>query len=162
MQAKVKIPPRLAGKQLDYYIVTEDNTPRETDMWTVGGRKPLGPNGEFTDSDLTRGEFGIYFIASDGSAAFFTGLSVEDEEEKSMTFDLTDARKQSDDGISLEMPNNPIVPASVVEFMNASEEEQTKIIMQALDNGANMSEDEQGELWNKHVEESLKWQKAIM
>ncbi len=162
MQAKVKIPPRLAGKQIDYYIVTEDNTPRETDMWTVGGRKPLGPNGEFTDSDLPRGEFGIYFIASDGSAAFFTGLSVEDEEEKSMTFDLTDARKQSDDGISLEMPNNPIVPASVVEFMNASEEEQTKIIMQALDNGANMSEDEQGELWNKHVEESLKWQKAIM
>ena len=162
MQAKVKIPPRLAGKQIQYYIVTEDITPRETDMWTVGGRKPLGPNGEFTDFDLPRGEFGIYFIASDGSAAFFTGLSVEDEQEKSMTFDLTDARKQSDDGISLEMPYNPIVPASIVEYMNASEEEQTKITMQALDNIANMPEDEQGELWNKHVEETLKWQKAIM
>lgn len=161
MQAKVKIPPRLKGKKIEYFIVCEDITPRETDQWSVGGQATLGPNGEFTVSDLPRGEFGVYFIASDGSAAFFSGLSVEDEQEISMMFDLTDARKQLDDGSSLEMPNNPLIPATIVEYMNASDEEKDKITAKWIDNMANMSEEEQGALWNKHVEENQKWQKAI-
>ena len=162
MKAKVKIPPRLAGKKISYYIVSEDYTPRDTDKWNTGRMGMLGPNGEFTEPDLPRGEFGIYFIASDGSASYFSGLSVEDDTDKSMFFDLSDSRKQVDGVGSLEMPGNPLLPASTVEFMNASDEEKERIVNKWLENEANMPEDEKGELWNKHVEDSLRWQKALI
>ena len=158
----MKIPPKLAGKKIEYYILTEDYTPHESDQWTIGVRGKLGPNGEFTEPDLPKGEFGIYFIASDGSASYFSGLSVEDETDKSMFFDLSDSRKQVDGIGSLEMPQNPLFPATVVEFMNASEDEQIKLTNKWLENMANMSEDEQGALWNKGVEEQIKWQKALI
>ena len=162
MKATVKIPPRLAGKKIEYYILTEDYTPRETDQWSIGRKGTLGPNGEFTDADLPRGEFGIYFIASDGSASYFSGLSVEDDTDKYMSFDLSDSRKQVNGMGSLEMPQNPLFPATTVEYMNASEEEQTRITNQWLENMANMPEDKKGALWNKHVEEQIKWQKALI
>ena len=162
MKAKVKIPPWLADKKIEYYILTEDYTARESDQWTTGVRGKLGPNGEFTEPDLPKGEFGIYFIASDGSASYFSGLSVEDDTEKSMFFDLSDSRKQVDGVGSLEMPNDPLYPATTIEYMNASDEEKEKLAKKWLENGANMPEDEKGALWNKHVEDSLKWQKALI
>ena len=80
----------------------------------------VNDHGEFIADQLPEGEFGMYIFTEDGDVSAFTGLKVDFNGDLSMDFDMTHARKETDNGESLTMP---IPPWTDEEMAQKSEEE---------------------------------------
>ena len=146
LRGKLILPPRLSKKAVGAMIYRYDGDDKHKSFWAADAS--LSENGDFTADQLPEGEFGMYVFTSDGDVGAFTGMKVDLNGDLSMDLDMTHARKETESGVSLQIPRPSWTDE---EWDQMSKEEQDKKTSEAM---KKLRE------WMKAMEEQNKYQSA--